>query len=153
MRYNPSSTLPLWTLGGVELFLLVQNERINSLGWIILVFLPGEVADGKEKHNKGNIWIKMARTDECHLDVTVLYSCSILLSYEDGVSNLQHSASTYVGQSWIYVQDNWSHCAPFLSIPQRNVSILLDVPASKNILDLAPPSWQSFKIFKWSHCE
>ena len=81
------------------MFLLVQNERINSLGWIILVFLPGEVADGKEKHNKGNIWIKMARTDECHLDVTVLYSCSILLCYEDGVSNLQHSASTYVGQS------------------------------------------------------
>ena len=51
------------------MFLLVQNERINSLGWIILVFLPGEVADGKEKHNKGNIWIKMARTDEFHLDV------------------------------------------------------------------------------------
>ena len=59
------------------MFLLMQNERANSLGWIILVFIPGEVADGTEKHNKGNIWIKMTSTDEFRLDV----SCFVFVFY------------------------------------------------------------------------
>ena len=38
-------------------------------GGIILVLSARESADGTEKYRKGNVRIKMMRTDECSLDI------------------------------------------------------------------------------------
>ena len=45
------------------------DDGINPLGRVILVLSAIESADGTEKHRKGNVWVKMMRTDECSLDI------------------------------------------------------------------------------------
>lgn len=45
------------------------DEGVNTLGWVIFVFISHEVADGTEKNGKGCVRVEMVGADKGSLDV------------------------------------------------------------------------------------